>query len=99
MAMSHPNHPNGNYEMANLVEVFGQPHAISSKPAYDLGDGVLRFAGWIWRYDLAALRTSALSCPNIQQLLPSLCQLIADCLRVDARSALRGGTVGYGDTQ
>jgi hypothetical protein len=54
MAMFHPNHPNGNYEMANLVQVFDPPHAVSWKPGYDPGDGVLRFGGWIWRYDLAS---------------------------------------------
>jgi len=53
MDMYHPNHPNGNYEMANLVEVFDPPHAISWKPGYDTGDGTLGFGGWIWRYDLA----------------------------------------------
>ncbi len=53
MAMYHPDHPNGNYEMANLVQVFDPPHAISWKPGYDPGDGNLRFGGWIWRYDLA----------------------------------------------
>ena len=58
MAMYHPNHPNGDYEMANLVNVFDPPHAISWKPGYDPGDGVLRFGGWIWRYDLAPLGPS-----------------------------------------
>ena len=58
MAMYHPNHPNGNYEMANRVEVFDPPHAISWKPGYDSGDGNLRFGGWIWRYDLARLGKS-----------------------------------------
>ena len=58
MAMYHPGHPNGNYEMANVVEVFDPPYAISWKPGYDPGDGVLRFGGWIWRYDLAPLGPS-----------------------------------------
>jgi uncharacterized protein YndB with AHSA1/START domain len=58
MAMYHPNHPNGDYEMANVVQVFDPPHAISWKPGYDPGDGVLRFGGWIWRYDLAPLGPS-----------------------------------------
>lgn len=53
MAMYHPNHPDGNYEMANLVQVFDPPHVISWKPGYDSGDGNLGFGGWIWRYDLA----------------------------------------------
>ena len=58
MAMYHPSHPNGDYEMANRVEVFDPPHAISWKPGYDAGDGILRFGGWIWRYDLAPLGPS-----------------------------------------
>jgi hypothetical protein len=58
MAMCHPNHPKGNYEMANRVQVFDPPHAISWEPGYDPGDGNLRFGGWIWRYDLALLGPS-----------------------------------------
>jgi hypothetical protein len=58
MAMYHPNHPNGDYEMANQIQVFDPPHAISWKPGYDPGDGVLQFGGWIWRYDLAPLGPS-----------------------------------------
>jgi len=49
--MFHPNHPNGSYEIANLVQVFDPPAAISWKPGYD-EDGTLRFGGWTWRYDL-----------------------------------------------
>jgi hypothetical protein len=52
MAMYHPNHPDGNYQMANLVEVFAPPSTISWKPGQDAADGTLRFGGWIWRYDL-----------------------------------------------
>lgn len=58
MAMYHANHPNGNYEMVNLVEVFDPPHAISWKPGYDTGDGNLGYGGWTWRYDLAPLGPS-----------------------------------------
>lgn len=58
MAMYHAGHPNGTYEMANLVQAFDPPHAISWKPGYDPGDGVLRFGGWIWRYDLSPLGPS-----------------------------------------
>jgi len=58
MAMYHAGHPNGDYEMANLVQVFDPPHTISWKPGYDPGDGVLRFGGWIWRYDLAPIGSS-----------------------------------------
>ena len=52
MGMYHANHPNGNYEMANRVQVLDPPHAISWEPGHDPGDGNLRFGGWIWRYDL-----------------------------------------------
>ncbi len=58
MAMYHPGHPKGDYEMANLVEVFDSPRAISWKPGYDADDGNLRFGGWIWRYDPAPLGPS-----------------------------------------
>jgi uncharacterized protein YndB with AHSA1/START domain len=58
MAMYHPNHPDGDYEMANLVEVFDPPHAISWKPGQDAGDGSLRFGGWTWRYDLTPVGPS-----------------------------------------
>lgn len=58
MAMYHAKHPNGNYEMANRIQVFDPPHAISWEPGYDPGDGNLRFGGWIWRYDLAPLGPS-----------------------------------------
>jgi hypothetical protein len=58
MSMYHPNHPDGHYEMANLVEVFEPPTAICWKPGYDTGDGTLGFGGWTWRYDLAATDTS-----------------------------------------
>jgi uncharacterized protein YndB with AHSA1/START domain len=53
MGMYHANHPDGNYEMANRVQVFDPPRAISWEPGQDTGDGSLRFGGWVWRYDLA----------------------------------------------
>ena len=37
--MYHANHPNGDYEMVNRVEVFDPPRAISWEPGYDAGDG------------------------------------------------------------
>ena len=52
MSMYHPNHPDGSYQMANLVEVCDPASAISWKPGYDTGDGTLAFGGWTWRYDL-----------------------------------------------
>src|SRR5438874_12972366 len=56
MAMYHPNHPDGDYKTANLVEVFEPPTAICWKPGYDKGDGTLGFGGWTWRFDLAPAR-------------------------------------------
>src|SRR4051794_33478653 len=50
--MYHVNHPDGNYQMANRVQVFDPPSTISWDPGYDAGDGTLRFGGWTWRYDL-----------------------------------------------
>jgi hypothetical protein len=37
MGMYHPNHPDGNYQMANRVEAFDPPHAISWQPGTDSG--------------------------------------------------------------
>jgi hypothetical protein len=52
-AMYHANHPDGNYQMANRVQVLDPPRAISREPGQEAGDGSLRSGGWIWRYDLA----------------------------------------------
>ncbi|MFY9848883.1 MAG: SRPBCC family protein [Trebonia sp.] len=52
MAMYHPNHPDGSYQMANRVQVFDLPRAISWEPGQETGEGSLRFGGWVWRYDL-----------------------------------------------
>ena len=52
ISMYHPKAQDGNYEMANRVQVFDPPSAISWEPGQDTGDGTLRFGGWIWRYDL-----------------------------------------------
>lgn len=55
MAMYHPNHPDGDYRMANLVEVFDEPRTIAWKPGTESPeDGELSFGGWTWRYDLEA---------------------------------------------
>jgi hypothetical protein len=59
MAMYHPNHPDGNYEIANRVEAFDPPSAVAWKPGYDTEDGGLGFGGWIWRYDLEPAGPSA----------------------------------------
>src|ERR1700729_2067762 len=53
MGMYHPNHPDGNYQMANRVQVFDPPRAISWEPGYGASDSDLQFGGWVWRYDLA----------------------------------------------
>jgi hypothetical protein len=39
MAMYHAGHPDGNYPMANRVQVLDPPHAISWEPGQDTGDG------------------------------------------------------------
>jgi hypothetical protein len=53
MAMHHPDHPDGDYEIANLVEVFDEPRAIGWKPGTESPEtGELAFGGWTWRYDL-----------------------------------------------
>jgi len=55
MAMYHPNHPDKDYEIANLVEVCDEPRAIGWKPGTESPEtGELSFGGWIWRYDLEA---------------------------------------------
>lgn len=53
MAMHHDNHPTGDYEMINRVQVFDPPRAIAWEPGQDrTGDGTVSFGGWVWRYDL-----------------------------------------------
>ena len=55
VAMYHPNHPDGDYKMANLVEVFDEPRAIAWKPGTESPETEeLSFGGWTWRYDLEA---------------------------------------------
>ena len=55
MAMYHPNHPDKDYKIANLVEVFDEPCAIAWKPGTESPEtGELSFGGWTWRYDLEA---------------------------------------------
>ncbi|MCQ4117809.1 polyketide cyclase [Rhodococcus tibetensis] len=52
MNMYHPNHPNGDYQVANQVEVLDPPRAIGWLTGQEKDDGHLEFGGWIWRYDL-----------------------------------------------
>ncbi|HZU72046.1 MAG TPA: SRPBCC family protein [Acidimicrobiales bacterium] len=58
MAMYHPNHPDGSYRMANLVEIFDPPSSIAWRPGTEDDAGDLSFGGWIWRYDLTPLGPS-----------------------------------------
>lgn len=58
MAMYNTNVPGGHYQMANRVQVFDPPRAISWEPGLDTGDGNPQFGGWFWRYDLAPAGSS-----------------------------------------
>ena len=53
VGMFHENHPDGTYEMSNLVVDFDPPRVISWRPGYVSQEtGELEFGGWVWRYDL-----------------------------------------------
>lgn len=55
VAMHHENHPDGDYEIANLVRDFDPPRLISWEPGQPSKEtGKLETGGWVWRYDLAA---------------------------------------------
>jgi Polyketide cyclase / dehydrase and lipid transport len=58
MDMYHANHPNGDYQVVNKVQVLDPPRAIGWLTGQEKGDGHLEFGGWIWRYDLAPLGPS-----------------------------------------
>jgi uncharacterized protein YndB with AHSA1/START domain len=58
MDMYHSGHPDGNYQMANKVQVLDPPRAIGWLPGYRDKDGDLEFGGWTWHYDLAPLGPS-----------------------------------------
>ncbi|MEU5879386.1 hypothetical protein [Spirillospora sp. NPDC047279] len=58
MDMHHPDHPAGDYKVANKVQVFAPPHAIGWLTGTEEPDGRLEFGGWIWRYDLTPLGPS-----------------------------------------
>ena len=59
MAMYHNNHPDKDYEIANLVVAFDEPRAIEWKPGTETPEtGELSFGGWTWRYDLEAVGPS-----------------------------------------
>lgn len=58
MDMHHDNHPRGDYQVVNKVEVFDAPRAIGWLTGYEKEDGRLEFGGWMWRYDLTPLGPS-----------------------------------------
>ncbi len=58
MDMYHPNHPTGDYRVANKLQVFDPPRAIGWLTGTEKDDGDLEFGGWTWRYDLAPLGPS-----------------------------------------
>jgi uncharacterized protein YndB with AHSA1/START domain len=53
MAMYHDRHPNKTYETINEVLTYEPPSAIAWRTGYLDDDGVVRFGGWLWRYDMA----------------------------------------------
>lgn len=58
MDMYHANHPDGDYQVVNKVQVLDPPHVIGWLTGQEKGDGQLEFGGWIWRYDLVPLGPS-----------------------------------------
>ncbi len=52
MSMYHPGRPDGNYQMANRVQVFDPPSTISWEPGNEADDSTVSFPGWIWVHDL-----------------------------------------------
>ncbi|MWA15815.1 polyketide cyclase [Streptomyces sp. BA2] len=58
MDMYHPDHPDGDYQVANKVQVLDPPRAIAWLTGEEKEDGRLEFGGWSWRYDLAPLGPS-----------------------------------------
>lgn len=55
MDMYFAKHPDGNYRVANQVEVFDPPRAIGWLTGTEHEDGSLELGGWLWRYDLVPL--------------------------------------------
>ncbi|MGW7069112.1 SRPBCC family protein [Streptomyces sp. NPDC054855] len=58
MGMYHPDHPDGDYQVANKVEVLDPPRSIGWLTGEEKEGGRLEFGGWIWRYDLTPLGPS-----------------------------------------
>ncbi len=61
MGMFHPDHPNGNYEIHNVIIEFVHDRVIAWRPGFvsDETTGALGFGGWTWRYDLRSLGPEA----------------------------------------
>jgi hypothetical protein len=55
MAMHHADHPNGDYQVVNKVQVLDPQRTIGWLTGQETSDGRLEFGGWIWRYDLTPL--------------------------------------------
>jgi Polyketide cyclase / dehydrase and lipid transport len=55
MDMYHANHPDGDYQVVNKVQVLDPRRAIGWLTGYRKDNGDLEFGGWIWRYDLVPL--------------------------------------------
>ena len=53
MGMYHPQHPDGDYQIANRVVAFEPPTAIEWEPGFYVEDGQRDSGRWTWRYDLA----------------------------------------------
>ncbi|WP_344570391.1 SRPBCC family protein [Streptomyces axinellae] len=58
MDMYHPEHPDGNYQVANKVHVLDPPRAVGWLTGEEKDHGHLEFGGWTWRYDLAPIGPS-----------------------------------------
>jgi hypothetical protein len=61
MKMFHPEHPDGDYEIHNLVVEFEKEQVISWRPGFvqEVSTGELGFGGWTWRYDLTSVGAHA----------------------------------------
>lgn len=56
MDMYHANHPNGDYRVANKVQVLDPPRAIGWMTGEEKEDGRLEFGGWFWQARRPGLR-------------------------------------------
>lgn len=57
MGMFHADHPDGHYEIANLVRTLKPGSAICWAPGTEDAEGRLDLGGWTWRYDLCPAAT------------------------------------------